>query len=79
MKEMKPYTIWEVRWIDSASQDDWHRPEFAAEAVECRTVGYIIARTKKTLQLTGSLSESGCVCSTMLIPRSAVLQMKRLR
>ena len=70
-----------VNWVDSCSWHEWQSPESAAKAgpTQCRTVGWQITGTKKSISVVQSVNECDDVSETWIIPRSCVRRIRRLR
>lgn len=79
---MKKRRIVEVKWLDSSSRAGgvWKdRDHVESNApVECLSVGYVVARSKKHIVLAAHLApaEAG---GDMAIPRSAITSMRKLK
>jgi hypothetical protein len=76
----------EVEWIDSASTNGWQRRgEIDQEQkqdgglVECRTVGYLLSKDKRSLRLAQSQSSHGAVAEICAIPRSCIRSIREVR
>jgi hypothetical protein len=74
-----PYRLVRVDWEDSGSDDNrWHRTDNREkpQAMMCVSVGYLIAKTKHTIQITANFSgvrgTATHLASAWDIPRSAV-------
>lgn len=72
----------EIRWVDSWNlASGWHRRKWvrrrADDLPKQRTVGYLVAKTKRTLVVASSLNRSGGVAAVVAIPRSAITKVRR--
>lgn len=73
-------TIVEVEWIDSATTNGWH-DEFDLDdggLITCRSVGYLLSRDRRSVQLVQSQSSHGASAELTAIPRSCVRSIKTL-
>ena len=82
VKDVRNLPKVEVDWVDSATRG-WHRfPSEAREEtglVQCRSVGYLILKTRKRLTLMQSAGEYGRMGDALSIPASCVKRVKVLR
>lgn len=81
---MKRYPMVEVHWADSSFFGGWERrkavvKQLAAKDLTCVSAGYLLHESKDRLVLGLSLSASGNACDLMLIPRSAITRVRRLK
>jgi hypothetical protein len=72
-----------VEWLDSRRGEGWTRLEDLQsdlEATHCRSVGWVIARDKKSLTLAGHLADNPeqC-CGDMTIPAASILRILPLK
>ena len=81
--KVKPLIKMEIEWIDSFSSKGWgpkseHIKGF--DHAKCRTVGYLIERTKKSISLAQSLSDiTRNISDVMTIPTVAITKIKVLK
>ena len=77
----------EVEWVDSQSRvrtwvnvddvvDESHDEVF--DGIRCVSVGFVLRRTRKVLQLASGLSASAQAAHVMTIPRCAITKITRL-
>lgn len=82
---MKTTTPYEVTWLDSCVDSGWHAHDAAfvrAAPTLCKSVGYLIERTKTQLVLAQSwtTNEDGDQLADVLtIPAAVVKSVRRLR
>lgn len=70
----------EVSWVDSASTNGWRGKQEPDDVpCKCRTVGYLLKRTKRTLTVAQNLSEFGSTGEWMQIPAAVVKRVRRLK
>ena len=83
MKEgllVKPRMV-EIEWVDSATTRGWNSPGQFVESplAHCRTVGYLLKRTKKYVVVVQSLGDDTHNAGEGLgIPASCVKRLRRL-
>ena len=83
MTKYKPLQLIEIIWDDATSDDGWNYDGIAKDdngLGECRTVGYFLRWTGKTIQLapTISLDPKG-VAGVWSIPRSGIRRVTKLK
>lgn len=82
MAHAKSYPLVEVTWVDSCTSGRW-KPieEYTRDSklVECRSVGYLLQKTNRIVQIIQSLDEYGKGSDEVIIPRSTVKRIRRLR
>lgn len=73
----------EVTWIDSAFHRGWSDADTKRAQMgmsECRTVGYLLSKTRESVKLVMSTAdENDSFSDGITIPRACVRTMKRLR
>lgn len=78
----KPMPVVEVLWVDSHAYGGWKSPEEwtedLAEAMWCRSIGWLYARTRQQLVLMQSQGTAGKLSDAIVIPRCAVRQVRVL-
>lgn len=73
----------EIEWVDSCSSKGWgsrdyHIKDFAES--HCRTVGYLIERSKTSMSLAQSISDdTKNLADVMSIPTVAIKKVRRLK
>ena len=82
--DLRRFPIYEIEWVDSSVTGRWQHLEDISTAktlLECRTVGYVVAETKKSIAIVHSVSRSSNPegCCELIIPRCAITKIKRLR
>ena len=70
-----------VTWVDSTSHYGWlHGDEVMAKQMAViATVGYLVSATRKEVRLVRSFAKDGGVGDLMLIPKSGVLKVTKIR
>lgn len=72
----------EVEWVDSSHRSGWqeHRDVLQGrrEAVRCLSVGLLLANDKYGITLASS-SHGSEVAGTLIIPKGAIMKVRRLR
>jgi len=86
---MKPYRLVVIDWVDSSSTGKAWRgiDEFGPEAsspLQCRTVGYVLASTKKAMTLAMNLGyEAGKIPHSaggdINIPRCSIIRVQLIK
>jgi hypothetical protein len=73
--------LFEVFWEDSVSDGKWRQPESYKEVnnLQCRSVGYLLTKSSKMVQLIQSMAENGQVTDCISIPAKCVKKMRRLK
>lgn len=73
----------EVTWVDSAHRSGWERLENRRkyqDVAVCRSVGFLLDRTKKQLRLVQSVDrELESAAEGLSIPAKAVISVRRLK
>ena len=86
--QLKKYQKVEIEWIDSSGSSGWRRDkEYLGDEkfIDCKTVGYFIGKTKRTIQVIQSLNvhknqdDSRNVDSMIQIPKVAINKIKLLK
>ena len=75
-------TIVEVEWNDANSRSSWSGLDvyLAHDVAKCRTVGYLLKKSKKSITLVMSQSEEDCDCNAaMSIPMPWVTKFRVVR
>jgi hypothetical protein len=73
----------EIEWVDSCSSKGWgtrdyHIKDYAES--HCRTIGYLVERTKKAISLAQSLSDdTKNLADVMSIPVVSIKKVKILK
>jgi hypothetical protein len=73
--------MYKVEWEDSASDGKWRQPESYREVnnLQCRSVGFLLTKNSKMVQLIQSMAENGQVTDCISIPAKCVKKMRRLK
>lgn len=79
-----PMAVVEVTWIDSSGAGGWHgvdhwAGEFTNMDLTCRSVGYLFREDDERLMLLMSVAAVGSLADQCIIPKVAVLNVRRLR
>ncbi len=72
----------EVHWLDACTTSSWRsRAESLklASPAHCRTVGYVLKATKKSITLIQSQGDNEDMNGSMTIPRSWVSKIRKLK
>lgn len=78
MVSMKSHPV-SVDWIDSGMSNRWHKiAEVDDEPVWCVTYGVCVKKSKMSVVIAGSCSDTGEIGNVIIIPRSCVKSIKRL-
>lgn len=81
-RKLKFNEIIEVEWDDAATLQGWHSERRLAEddgLSPCKTVGYFLRETKKSVQFSKSISPDGDTrCDTESIPKDTIRKIRRL-
>lgn len=84
-KDKQEFRRVEVEWLDSCSYSKWHPIDESknAQPMNCRTVGYLIAKDKSRAVVVGSLCAGEDrtdidACDRMTIPRGCIKAMHYL-
>ena len=76
----KPGALVEVHWTDSYTMHGWRGDEQPdGEPLECRSVGYLVKRSKKVVVVCQNVSEQGSTGDWMTIPASCIRRVRRLK
>jgi len=77
---MKPFNkkIVEIEWYDSCASGGW-RDGYRADAMECRTVGYLLHRDKKTICVAQCLADNDDNGERFTIPTPCVKRVRKLK
>ena len=72
--------IVEVTWVDSCSYNRWaHRDDHESHGPsECKSVGYLIAKDRKSLRISQNMADGDKCDSTMAIPMGCVKRVRRI-
>ena len=70
--------IVEVKWSDSASNGEWHRPKIKMGLARAKSVGYLKQKTKRKVVLVQSIGENQ-LQGLIAIPRSCVKRIRKLK
>ena len=76
----KPGHLVEIHWIDSCSTQGWlgdDQPD--GKPLECRSVGYLVKRSKTGVVVCQNVSEQGATGQWMTIPASCIRRVRRLK
>ena len=67
----------EVHWVDIVDRSGWRSMSKAKKAKcdKCRTVGYVIKSSRKTLNIAGTVS--GSQCNVVSIPWGVIFKIVR--
>jgi hypothetical protein len=70
-----------VEWLDSRRGEGWVRlDELESTVTKCHSVGWIIAKDKESLTLSGHIGESPAqCCGDLTIRRRAISKITQLR
>jgi hypothetical protein len=70
-----------VEWLDSRRGEGWVRlDELEGAVINCRSVGWILAKDKTSLTLAGHLGTNpDQCCGDLTIPQRAILSVKSLK
>ena len=74
-KRLKVYL---VEWIDSTSETGWTH-DHDLELSTCKTVGYLIKKTKDKVVLVQSMSDSDSIDNKFAIPRKCITSITELK
>lgn len=72
----------EVHWVDACTTSRWRsRKDYLALATpaNCRTVGYILKQTKKSITVVQTQGDNEDMNGSMTIPMGWVEKVRRLR
>lgn len=74
----------EVYWIDSVAQSGWHyHDEFGKEPLKCKSVGYLLSKTKTAVVLVQSQYDEINIIprygEALVIPASCVRKLRNLK
>ena len=79
-KKKRPPLV-EILWTDITGYGpNWSSAEdvAAAKSTRCRTAGYLVAKTRKEVKVTDSLTEDGGYGGITVIPRGVVHEIRLL-
>lgn len=81
--KFKPNKLYEIFWEDACSPADggWLSMEFLEKLngpAEIKTSGYVVAESKKTVTLSGTLGESA-FNGAMTIPKVCITKVRKLK
>ena len=69
----------EVEYLDSSTSGGWQqKKDINHEPAFCRTVGYLIKKTRRSLTLAQSIGDTNDVDAIWRIPRGAILRQRHL-
>lgn len=70
----------EVRWLDSFTSGPWQPPsQLRRGSMKLKSAGYLVAASKSRIVVSAAVGHNGEAAASIIIPRSAVLSVKRLR
>lgn len=68
-----------IIWIDSSSFNGWSEIDHPMHSLATiTTIGWLVREDKKSVTISSGLSETGKICCSLTIPRSAILKFKKL-
>lgn len=71
--------VLEIEFDDSSSSQGWRdKDRVYCGATRCRTVGYLLKETKRTITVVQSIADENDVDHVWRVPRGAILRMRRL-
>lgn len=76
---MKRLTPVQVEWEDSAFTGGWRRSYQRVTTSQCKTIGYLIEKTKRQVVVSMDVNEDGGYAETMAIPRAVVKSIKKVK
>ena len=83
-QEYKENELLEIEWVDTTTVQNWHSPNSKLLTIndglsECKSVGFFLRQTKKSIQITQALCDDGGRCNTQVIPLSTITKIKRVK
>jgi len=82
MMDRRKLEVIEVDWDDTAAYHGWKPEELVKVNVEpsfCRSVGYLLENSKAQLVLYQSMADNENVSEVLVIPKSAVRKIRKLK
>lgn len=73
---MRNFDKVEIEWLDSSHTSGWLE-NYPNDDLKCRSVGYLLEKTNKSIRIVQSLAE-GQSDAMLEIPISSVLKYKKL-
>lgn len=81
IKDIRKLPVVKVTWYDAASHHGWSTlPDARGEdLVECQTVGFLVTRTKRRVNVAQGISDGGKLTEDWAIPTANIKSIKVLR
>lgn len=83
-QEYQVNEILEIEWYDTTTVQNWHSSNSKLLTIndglsECKSVGFFLRQTEKSIQITQALCDDGGRCNSQVIPLSTITKIKRVK
>ncbi len=75
---MSQHNAYLIRWVDSCSYSGWQGADADHAVSEITSIGWEVKRTERSISISTSIGSTGNAMDVLTIPRSCIIEKKKL-